>query len=76
MFDHLMWSPFPKGYAMWIHHGEPFIPPSTISYSITPNMVGNTIIVEDPIQKIVNEAFGVDRNHANKISPAFNLEIE
>ncbi|CAI8609127.1 unnamed protein product [Vicia faba] len=36
----------------------------------------NTIIVEDPIQNMINDAFGVDRNHANEISYPSNLEID
>ncbi|XP_058763944.1 uncharacterized protein LOC131637364 [Vicia villosa] len=76
MFDHLMWSPFPQGYTMWIHHGESFVLPSTISPSITPNMVEDTIIVDDYIQNMINDAFGVDRSHANEIPSASNLEID
>ncbi|CAL5203970.1 unnamed protein product [Lathyrus oleraceus] len=49
MFDHLMWSPFPQGYIIWIHHGESFVLHSTISHSTTPNMVEDNIIVEDSI---------------------------
>ncbi|CAI8587824.1 unnamed protein product [Vicia faba] len=67
MFDNLSWSPFPQGYTMRIHHGESFVRPSTISSSTIPNMVEDTIIVEDPIQNMINDAFGVDRNHANGI---------
>ncbi|CAI8587826.1 unnamed protein product [Vicia faba] len=76
MFDHLSWSPFPQGYTMWIHHGESFVRPSTISPSTIPNMVEDIIIVEDPIQNLINDAFGVDRNHANGIPYASNLEID
>ncbi|CAI8610060.1 unnamed protein product [Vicia faba] len=76
MFDHLSWSPFPQGYTMWIHHGESFVRPSTISPSTILNMVEDTIIVEDPIQNMINDAFGVDRNHANEIPYASNLEID
>ncbi|CAI8596225.1 unnamed protein product [Vicia faba] len=36
----------------------------------------DTIIVEDPIQNMINDAFGVDRNHANEIPYASNLEID
>ncbi|CAI8609128.1 unnamed protein product [Vicia faba] len=64
------------GYTMWIHHGEYFVRPSTISHSTVPNMVEDTIIVEDPIQNMINDAFGVDRNHANEISYPSNLEID
>ncbi|CAI8602539.1 unnamed protein product [Vicia faba] len=76
MLDHLSWSQFPQGYTMWIHHEESFVRPSTISPSTIPNMVEDTIIVEDPIQNMINDAFGVDRNHANEISYASNLEID
>ncbi|XP_058770484.1 uncharacterized protein LOC131644106 isoform X1 [Vicia villosa] len=75
MFDHLMWSPFPKGYTMWTHHGESFVLPSTISPSTT-NIVEDTIIVEDHIQNMINDAFGVDRNNANEIPSASSLEID
>ncbi|CAI8595258.1 unnamed protein product [Vicia faba] len=76
MFDHLSWSPFPQGYTMWIHHGESFVRSSTISPSTTPSMVEDTNIVEEPIQNMINDAFGVYGNHANEIPSASNLEIE
>lgn len=76
MFDHLIWSPFLKEYTMWIHHGESLLSPSTISHSTTPNMVEDIIIVDDPIQNMINDAFGVNMNHANKIPFASNLEID
>ncbi|CAI8588911.1 unnamed protein product [Vicia faba] len=76
MFDHLSWSPFPQGYTMWIHHRESFVRSSTISPSITPSMVEDTNIVEEPIQNMINDAFGVYGNHANEIPSASNLEIE
>ncbi|CAI8593444.1 unnamed protein product [Vicia faba] len=76
MFDHLSWSPFPQGYTMWIHHGESFVRSSTISPSTTPSMVEYTNIVEEPIQNMINDAFGVYGNHANEIPSASNLEIE
>ncbi|CAI8598001.1 unnamed protein product [Vicia faba] len=76
MFDHLSWSPFTQGYTMWIHHGESFVRNSTISPSTIPNMVEDTIIVEDPIQNMINDAFRVDKNHANEIPYASNLEID
>ncbi|CAI8610256.1 unnamed protein product [Vicia faba] len=76
MFDHLSWSPFPQGYTVWIHHGESFVRSSTISPSTTPSMVEDTNIVEEPIQNMINDAFGVYGNHANEIPSASNLEIE
>ncbi|CAI8590840.1 unnamed protein product [Vicia faba] len=76
MFDHLSWSPFPQGYTMWIHHGESFVRSSTISPSTTPSMVEDTNIVEEPIQNMINDAFGVYGNHSNEIPSASNLEIE
>ncbi|CAK8538323.1 unnamed protein product [Lathyrus sativus] len=75
MFDRLIWSPFPKGYTTWIHHGESFDLPNTIFPSTTPNMVEDNIIVKYHIQNMINDAFGVDRNHANEIPSASNLEI-
>ncbi|CAI8589347.1 unnamed protein product [Vicia faba] len=64
------------GYTMWIHHGESFVRSSTISPSTTPSMVEDTNIVKEPIQNMINDAFGVYGNHANEIPSASNLEIE
>ncbi|KAI5409216.1 hypothetical protein KIW84_054857 [Lathyrus oleraceus] len=61
---------------MWIHHGESIALPSTISPGTTPNMVKDTIIFEDPIQNMIKDAFGVDRNHATEIPSTSNLEID
>lgn len=60
---------------MWIHHGDSFVLPSNISHSTTLNMVEDVIIIEDPIHNMINDAFGVDRNHANEIPYASYLEI-
>lgn len=39
-------------------------------------MIEDTIIVEDRSQNMINDAFGVDRDHANKIPIASNLKID
>lgn len=40
--------------------------PSTISPSTT-NIIEDIIIVKDPFQNMINDAFGFDRNNANEI---------
>jgi len=62
MFDHLKWSPFPKGYTIWLHHGESLGETSSASTSIIPNIGEDTVVVEDPIQNMIIDAFGVDRD--------------
>ena len=76
MFDHLKWSPFPKGYTVWLHYGESLGETSSVSTSTIPNIGPNTMVVEDPIQNMINDAFGVDRDQTNEVPIASNVEID
>ena len=76
MFDHLKWSPFPKGYTVWLHHGESLGETSCVSTSTIPNIGQDTMVVEDPIQNMINDAFGVDRDQTNEEPIASNVEID
>jgi hypothetical protein len=49
MFDHLKWSPFTKGYIVWLHHGESLGETSSVSISTIPNIGQDTVVVEDHI---------------------------
>ncbi|CAJ2645285.1 unnamed protein product [Trifolium pratense] len=71
MSDHLSWSAFPKEYTIWLHHGETVGKTSTI-----PNIGQDTIVVEDPIQNMINDAFGIDRDKTNEVPVALNVEID
>ena len=73
MFDHLKWSPFPKGYTVWLHHGESLGETSSVSTSTIQNIGQDTVVVEDPIQNMINDAFGVDRDQTNKEPIASNV---
>ncbi|XP_024642214.1 uncharacterized protein [Medicago truncatula] len=76
MFDHLKWSPFPKGYTVLLHHGESLGETSSVSTSTIPNIGQDTVVVEDSIQNMINDAFGVDRDQTNKEPIASNVEID
>lgn len=76
MFGHLKWSPFPKGYTIWLHHRESLGETSSLSSSTIPNIFQDTIVVEDPIQNMINDVFGVDRVQRNEVHIASTIEID
>ncbi|KAK2417280.1 hypothetical protein QL285_039602 [Trifolium repens] len=76
MSDHLSWSPFPKGYTTWLHHGEIIRKTSTISPSIIPNIGQEAVVVEDPIHNMIHDAFGVDRDSISEVPVASGVEID
>jgi hypothetical protein len=78
MYDHLRATPFPVGYTDWCYHGEVAIGENSNGSSSNPtNAVhDSTTNEEDPIQNMLNDAFGVDRNPANEVPIASNVDIE
>lgn len=76
MLDHLICSQFPTGYTHWFYHGESDMgEPSNISTSDSPNTNQNNIIIENSIQNMINDAFGVDRYKINEQSaPSTNYD--
>jgi hypothetical protein len=77
MYDHLRVTPFPVGYTFWCYHGEVATGENKAGSPINPlNVVHDTTNVEDPIQNMINDAFGVDRNHSNEVPIASNVDIE
>jgi hypothetical protein len=76
MFDHLSWSPFPKGYTTWLHHGEIVRKTSTISPSTIPNIGQEAVVVEDPIHNMIHDAFGVDSESISEVPVASDVEID
>ncbi|KAK2410291.1 hypothetical protein QL285_045664 [Trifolium repens] len=78
MYDHLRSTPFPVGYTDWCYHGEVAIGENSNGSSSNPtNAVhDSTTNEEDPIQNMLNDAFGVDRNPANEVPIASNVDIE
>ncbi|XP_073224821.1 uncharacterized protein [Cicer arietinum] len=75
MYDHLKCKPFPKGYTIWVHHGESIGETSTISPISISNIVQDTVVVDDQMQNMINDAFGVE-DHANEVPIESNAEKE
>ncbi|XP_012575532.1 uncharacterized protein [Cicer arietinum] len=73
--DHLKCKPFPKGYTLWVHHGESTRETSSISPSSVSNIVQDTIVIDDHIQKMINDAFGVE-DHPKEVPIESNAEID
>ncbi|KAK2395394.1 hypothetical protein QL285_057135 [Trifolium repens] len=77
MYDHLRVTPFPVGYTCWCYHGEVATGENNNGSPNNPlNLVHDNTNVEDPIQNMINDAFGVDRNHSNEVPIASNVDIE
>ncbi|PNX91145.1 hypothetical protein L195_g047275, partial [Trifolium pratense] len=77
MYDHLRVTPFPVGYTSWCYHGEVAIGENNNGSPINRlNVVHDTTNAEDPIQKLIKDAFGVDRNHPNEVPIVSNVDIE
>jgi hypothetical protein len=60
--DHLLTKPFPKNYVVWDLHGEKELPPTSRN-----DVVRETFCSENPINTMINDAFGHHR-------PATNLD--
>jgi hypothetical protein len=60
--DHLLKKPFPKNYVIWDLHGEKELPPASRN-----DVVRETFCSENPINTMINDAFGHHR-------PATNLD--
>ncbi|XP_029126234.1 uncharacterized protein LOC114915544 [Cajanus cajan] len=75
VYDHLICTPFPKGYTCWVHHGEMRIGETSYSsHNRMPNEVHENV-VENPIESMINDAFGVDMHHAHEVPIASNLDV-
>ncbi|XP_073224870.1 uncharacterized protein [Cicer arietinum] len=75
MYDHLKCKPFPKGYTLWVNHEESIGETSTISPISISNIVQDTVVVDDHMQNMINDAFGVE-DHANEVPIESNAEKE
>ncbi|XP_057450446.1 uncharacterized protein LOC130742359 [Lotus japonicus] len=62
VYDHLICKQLPKGYTFWFDHGETM----NNSPQNVPNSVEQTMVDEDPIQNMINGAFGVDMHHGEE----------
>lgn len=77
VYDHLICTPFPAGYTSWSYHGESATGETHNASFINPsNSAEGTTIVEDPVQNMINDAFGVDRHRENEVPIAENVDID
>ncbi|XP_061343726.1 uncharacterized protein LOC133289743 [Gastrolobium bilobum] len=73
VYDHLICRQFPKGYTFWFHHGETNMgEASNVAAAFNANDTHEIMVDEDPMQNMINDAFGVDMHHLNE----HNLECD
>lgn len=70
LYDHLMCTPFPVTYTTWIYHGESKV------RKVRDISVKDIVVVENPLQNMINDAFRVDTHHTNKAPIVSNVEID
>ncbi|XP_052203050.1 uncharacterized protein LOC127808514 [Diospyros lotus] len=61
VYDHLICRGFPTTYTTWFWHGESTIRETSNS---TPS-IQNPLYSHDPIHNMINNAFGISRDHVN-----------
>ncbi|KAJ1377587.1 Transposase-associated domain [Sesbania bispinosa] len=49
VYEHLIVNPFPKGYPVWLRHGETRRVDNTIETPLMPSEIEDTILVNDPM---------------------------
>ena len=62
MYDHLILKPFPKGYTVWLRHGETSSINTVVETPSMPQGVQGSNEGIDPMFNMVNDAFG---HHSN-----------
>lgn len=72
VFDHLINKPFPKNYVTWVMHGEMNVFPNSRNIETTQA----TPPTENPIELLVNEAFGGLRHEGVDVGPSPVVEEE
>ncbi|XP_049389030.1 uncharacterized protein LOC125853389 [Solanum stenotomum] len=72
VFDHLINKPFPKNYVTWVMHGEMNVLPNSRNTETTQA----TPPTENPIELLVNEAFGGLRHEGVDVGPSPVVEEE
>ena len=58
VYDHLIVKPFPKGYTIWVRHGETSHADTIVETPLMSDEIQDRIVVNDPICDMVNDAFG------------------
>ncbi|XP_070055167.1 uncharacterized protein [Nicotiana tomentosiformis] len=65
-FDHLICKPFPQNYVTWSIHGERNILPNSINIEV----IQDILPPEDPVELLINEAFGGLRHDGVDVGPS------
>src|ERR1044072_9689149 len=71
VYDHLICKPFPETYTFWCDHGETLLGesvscPPIIQESLVDEDNLPQIVVEDPMQNMINDAFGFNTMHVDE----------
>ncbi|XP_061371520.1 uncharacterized protein LOC133314095 [Gastrolobium bilobum] len=67
---------FPEGYTFWFYHGESRMEEnSNVNATHFANVEQDNLVDEDPIQNMINDAFGVDIHHENEHNFHTNEDI-
>ncbi|XP_052181001.1 uncharacterized protein LOC127794134 [Diospyros lotus] len=61
VYDHLICRGFPTTYTIWFWHGES----TTGETSNSTPSIQNPLYSHDPIHNMINDAFGISRDHVN-----------
>ena len=65
-FDHLVCKSFPQNYVTWSIHGESNVLPNSINIEV----IQDTLPPENPIELLINEAFGSLRHDGVDVGPS------
>ncbi|XP_070029645.1 uncharacterized protein [Nicotiana sylvestris] len=65
-FDHLVCKPFHQNYVTWSIHGERNILPNSINIEV----IQDTLPSENPVELLINEAFGGLRHDGVDVGPS------